>query len=94
MLLYPPALPQLELTLSLLSSHYRLTSKHGYDVTIVISVLRYTQSGTATPKISWFRLFERVVHCPLILDFSCIYAAVHGESHGHTPHDHKFWLAD
>ncbi len=73
MLFHRQALPRLELSLPLYFPHSRPTPEHGYDATIVISALRYTQSGMATPNISWFRLFERVVHCPLILDFSCIY---------------------
>jgi hypothetical protein len=76
--------------------HSRPTSEHDYDATIVISALRIWHSDT--PNISWLRLFERVVHCPLILDFSCIYtgSTVNGELHasGRTPHDHRCWPAD
>src|SRR6266567_4654733 len=97
MLFYRPALPRLELSLPLLPLSFLSYVQawlrcYDYDLSATLHAIWHSD----TPNISWFRLFERVVHCPLILDFSCIYtgSTMNGESHGRTPHDYKCWPAD
>ena len=66
--------------------------RHDYDLSGTSHAIWHND----TPNIFWFRLFERVVHCSLILGCSCIYtgSTVNGESHGRTPHDYKYWPTD